>query len=137
RGKFCRSWAKPTSVASRVDAPLHRQQRRLVTVAADDVDELRRVGGEPFPAIRLRHLAGVALVKTHTLEHRAAGRLDAWRETQAVGIGLDLRRRDRQQWDGGAAAVEQHRDLLYLDQAELRRREHHQIDRVDAARIAS
>ena len=114
----------------------HRHQRRLVAVAADDVGELGRVGREPLPAVRLRHLARIALVEAHAGEHGAAGRLDARGEAHAVGVGLDLRAGDGEQRDGRAAAVEQAGDLLHLDQAELRRREHDEIDAVDPSRVA-
>ena len=89
----------PAAVAGGVDARRHRHQRRPVAVAADDVDKLRRIGREPPPAVRLRHLARVALIEAHAGEHDAARRLDARGEAHAVGVGLDLRAGDDEKRD--------------------------------------
>ncbi len=57
-------------------------------------------------------------------------------EPHAVGVRLHLRARHREQRDGGAAAVEHVGELPHLDEAELRRREHDDVDLVDAFAIA-
>ena len=57
-------------------------------------------------------------------------------QAHAIGVRLDLRAGDDEQRYGGTPAVEQAGDLRHLDQAELRRREHHQIDGLDRLRIA-
>ncbi len=60
-------------------ARFHAVEDRLVAVAAEDVDELCRVGEQTLPAVRLRHLAGIALVEAH------AGRNDAARILRCGG----------------------------------------------------
>src|SRR5205814_7045449 len=47
----------------RVDAAFEARQGRAVAIAADDVDELGRIGQQPLPAIGLGHFAGIALVE--------------------------------------------------------------------------
>src|SRR5262249_60547790 len=101
------TWSYPAAVAGSVDAGLHGHERRLITVAADDVDELCRIRRQPAPTVRLRHFPGVALVEAHAGEHGAAGLLDARGQAHAICVGLDLRAGDNQQRDGGAAAIEQ------------------------------
>ena len=82
-----------------------------IAVAAEDVGQLRRVGREPPPAVRLRHFARIALIEAHAGENAAAGLFDARGEPHAVGIGLDLRARHHEQRNFGAAAVEHRREL--------------------------
>src|SRR5262249_38230131 len=55
----------PAAAARGIDAGRHGHERRLITVAADDVDELCRIRCQPPPTIRLRHFPGVALVEAH------------------------------------------------------------------------
>src|SRR5262245_39375115 len=55
-----------------VYARLHRRQHWLIAVAAQDIDELRAIGGETFPTPRLRDLARIGLVEAHARQHSPA-----------------------------------------------------------------
>src|SRR5262249_56432530 len=88
------TWSYPAAVAGSVDAGLHGHERRLITVAANDVDELCRIRRQPPPTVRLRHFAGVALVEAHAAEHGAAGLLDARGQPHAIRVAFHLRAGD-------------------------------------------
>src|SRR5215472_552125 len=53
-----------------------------------------------------------------------------------IRVAFHLRAGDNQQRDGGAAAIEQAGDLRHLDEAQLRRREHHHVDGLDRLGVA-
>src|SRR5690348_4285902 len=91
--------------------------------------------GEPAPAIGLGHFARITLIEAHAGQNRTAGGLDPPGQSQAIAIRLDLRTRHREQRDIGAPSVEQAGEFLHFHQAELRRREHDEIDRAGVVGI--
>jgi hypothetical protein len=76
------------------------------------------------------------LIETHAGQHHAARRFDPCGEAQAIAIRLHLGARNRKQRDFGVAPVEQAGEVVHFHQAELRRREHHQIDFADILGVA-
>jgi hypothetical protein len=90
----------------RVDAAFERTQDRAVAVAADDVDELRRIGHQPDPAIGLGHFAGITLIEADSCRDNRARGLDPCGDAHPVSGVLDLGRgRDQQGGVGVNVAV--------------------------------
>src|SRR5580704_15204182 len=52
---------------------LEGRERDLVAIAAQDVDELRRIGHQPAPAVGLGDLARIGLIEAYAGQHHGAG----------------------------------------------------------------
>src|SRR6516225_4945402 len=130
------TWSYSPPVARGVDARRHRHERRLITVAAENVDELRRIRRQPPPTVRLCHFPGIALVEAHAAEHGAARLLDARGQSHAIRVAFDLRAGDDEKRNFCAPSRQHAGDLRHLDEAQLRRREHNHVYGLDRVGVA-